>query len=73
VTTMTASVDVENIKTKIVTALAEARKARHHRNCYCRKFERAYCNATTALWERALERELGEIANYYRQERDTTR
>jgi hypothetical protein len=71
-TELTAN-QMRDTETKVVTALAEARKARHHRDCYCRMFERAYCNAATALWERALERELGKIANHYRRGQDATR
>lgn len=45
-------------KTRIITALAEARKARHHRDCHCRMFDKQFCNAADALWQRALTREL---------------
>lgn len=52
---------VDTIKTRIVAALAEARKARHHKECHCRRFDGRYCNAVDALWQRALERELGNL------------
>jgi len=47
--------------TRIVKALYEARKARHHRRCNCRKFEGQWCNATDALWSRAMNRELEQM------------
>lgn len=43
---------------RITTALAEARKARHHKNCHCRHFDGNYCNPADALWQRAINREL---------------
>ena len=46
---------------RVMTALAEIRKARHHKDCYCRMFDGNWCNAAEALWSRALERELGHI------------
>lgn len=57
----TETTNVETIKTRIVKALAEARKARHHKDCHCRRFDGRYCNAAAALWERALERELANL------------
>lgn len=53
---------IDTTKTRIVAALAEARKARHHKHCYCRRYDGRYCNATDALWSRALERELNNLA-----------
>lgn len=47
---------------RVMFALAESRKARHHRDCHCRMFDRRYCNAADALWSRALERELSKLA-----------
>jgi hypothetical protein len=70
-TELTAN-QMRETETKVTLALAEVRKARHHRACYCRSFERAWCNAATALWERALERELGKLADHYRRNRRTT-
>ena len=70
-TELTAN-QMRDTETKVVIALAEVRKARHHRHCYCRTFDRIYCNAATALWERALERELGKLADHYRRNRRTT-
>ena len=54
--------NLKTIKTRIVAALAEARKARHHKDCHCRLFDGRYCNATDALWSRALERELTKLS-----------
>lgn len=51
-----------DIHTKIVLALAEARKARHHRDCHCRMFQRVACNAADALWTRAMDREIDNMA-----------
>jgi len=51
----------ETIKTRVIAALAEARKARHHRDCYCRHFDRSACNAADALWTRAYTRELSKL------------
>lgn len=69
--TLTAN-QLRAAETKVIAALAEARKARHHRDCHCRMFDRQYCNAADALWQRALERELDRIAAHYRREQDTT-
>lgn len=46
---------------QIHKALAEARRARHHRDCHCRLFDRQFCNAADALWQRALNRELEQL------------
>lgn len=48
-------------ETRIVKALHEARRQRHHRDCHCRRFDRQYCNAMDALWSRAMNRELGQM------------
>lgn len=48
---------------RITAALAEARKARHQRDCYCRRFDRQFCNAADALWQRAVNRELDKLSN----------
>lgn len=56
-----ADASLETVKTRIVAALAEARKARHHKDCHCRMYEGRYCNGTDALWSRALERELSKL------------
>lgn len=53
--------EIETTKTRIIAALAEARKARHNPHCHCRRFDNLYCNATDALWSRALERELTKL------------
>lgn len=57
----TKSDSVESIKTRVIEALAEARKARHHRDCHCRHFDRTACNAADALWTRAYTRELSKL------------
>lgn len=49
---------------RIVAALAEARKARHHPECHCRMFAREFCNAADALWQRAVNRELQQITGH---------
>lgn len=43
---------------RIVAALAESRKVRHHRDCQCGAFDRRFCNAADALWQAKLNREL---------------
>ena len=57
--------DVDRIlataESRIAAALAAARKARHHRDCYCRMFDGQFCNAADALWQRATNRELERI------------
>lgn len=66
------TMDTDTTHTRIIAALAEARKARHHRDCHCKRFDGRYCNAANALWERALERELGKLSeeNNERQHHD---
>jgi len=66
---MAAIVDIETIETRVMAALLEARKARHHRDCYCRMFDRQFCNAADALWSRALNRELDQIADITREKK----
>ena len=46
---------------RVMFALAEARKARHHRDCHCRLFDKQFCNAADALWQAKLNRELEAI------------
>lgn len=48
-------------ETKVVAALAEARKARHHPDCHCRRFHGRWCNAADALWGRAMDRCLSQL------------
>lgn len=43
---------------RVLYALAEARRARHHDNCRCRRFDGLYCNAADALWSNKIDREL---------------
>lgn len=43
-------------------ALAEARKARHHKDCHCQQFDRRYCNAVDALLSNRIDRELDAIS-----------
>jgi hypothetical protein len=47
-------------ETKVIAALAEARKARHHKDCHCGRFH-GFCNAQDALWSRATNRILDEL------------
>jgi hypothetical protein len=53
-----ASRPSHSTETRIIAALAEARKVRHHRDCHCLMFEKTYCNAADALWSRCVDREL---------------
>lgn len=46
---------------RIQKALFEARKSRHHRDCNCRRFQGRYCNAVDALFQNAVNRELGNL------------
>lgn len=39
-------------------ALHKARQLRHHRDCHCRQYHGEDCNAASALWNRAMNREL---------------
>ena len=48
-------------ETRIVKALSEARRMRHHKDCHCRMFDGQFCNAMDALWTRAMNRELGQM------------
>lgn len=43
---------------RILYALCESRRCRHHKDCHCGAFERFYCNAADALWQNKLNREL---------------
>lgn len=51
-------------------ALTQIRKHRHHRGCMCMQFDHLYCNATDALWSRALDRILDEIGDTSAGDRD---
>lgn len=46
---------------RIMHALSESRKCRHHKDCYCRIFDRHFCNAADALWQNRLNRELESL------------
>ena len=46
---------------RILMALSEARKARHHKDCYCRMFDKIACNAADALWTQKMNRELDQM------------
>lgn len=46
---------------RVMFALAEARKVRHHKDCHCRMFDRQFCNAADALWQNKLNRELESL------------
>jgi hypothetical protein len=50
--------DTQPVPERITAALAEARKARHHADCHCRRFDHQYCNGADAVWQRAINREL---------------
>lgn len=47
---------------RAMAALAQARRHRHHRDCFCRMFDRQFCNAADALWQQKLNRELDTIS-----------
>jgi hypothetical protein len=42
-------------------SLHQARLHRHHKHCQCRKYHGDGCNATDALWTRAMDRELEQL------------
>lgn len=42
---------------RVVHALAEARKVRHHPDCRCGVFK-SFCNQADALWQNRMNREL---------------
>ena len=46
---------------RVRQALAEARRARHHDDCHCRMYRGTACNATDALFQRAINRELDHM------------
>lgn len=54
-------------RNRITQALGESRKARHHRDCHCRRFSGQFCNAADALWQNAINRELLNILEENRQ------
>lgn len=49
------------VKASITAALTEVRKARHHKDCHCRMWQREWCSANEALWSRALNRQLDQL------------
>jgi hypothetical protein len=53
--------DIATSETRIMFALQESRKARHQRECHCRMFDKQFCTAADALWQRAMNRELEQI------------
>lgn len=42
-------------------ALYKARAHRHHRDCHCRRYQGEDCTAASALWARAMNRELDQL------------
>jgi hypothetical protein len=42
-------------------SLYQARRHRHHKHCHCRSFHGEGCNASDALWTRAMDRELEQM------------
>ena len=46
---------------RAVYALSQARRFRHHRDCYCRMFDHRYCNAADAMWSEKLNVALGQF------------
>ena len=47
---------------RVMWALHMARAHRHHPNCDCRAYGGVDCTAASALWTRALNRELEKLA-----------
>jgi hypothetical protein len=62
--------DTTTSETRIMVALQESRKARHRRDCHCRMFDRQFCNAADALWQRAMNRELEQRYQQFTREID---
>ena len=46
---------------RIMAALSESRRCRHHKQCECGMFDHFYCNAADALWQNKLNRELEQL------------
>ena len=47
---------------RVMYALSEARKARHHKDCFCRRFQNTACSAADALWTQKMNNELEALA-----------
>jgi hypothetical protein len=47
---------------RVIFALAEARKVRHHRDCHCRMWQKTACNAADALWTQKMNVELESLS-----------
>lgn len=45
-----------NETTELAQALHQIRKARHHRDCYCRNFKRQFCTPAEEIWTNTLNR-----------------
>lgn len=58
---MTVTDEKSTPQLRAIHALAQARKYRHHPDCRCRMFQGSFCNATDALWQNAMNRELDKI------------
>ena len=54
------SVDLSKPENRVVLALANARKHKHHRDCQCRTYQ-GYCNPSHKMWCLAIDRELSAI------------
>ena len=46
---------------RVMFALHKARNYRHHRDCQCRRYHGEDCTAASALWARAMNRELEQF------------
>lgn len=46
---------------RVVYALAEARRVRHHKDCHCRVWQETACNAADALWTQKMNNELESL------------
>ena len=51
---------------RITVALAMARKYRHHRDCFCRMYQRVACSAADAMWTAKLNAALDEFTKAHR-------
>ena len=47
---------------RVAFSLHQARRHRHHKYCHCRRFDGEGCNASDALWTRAMDRELEQMS-----------
>lgn len=46
---------------RVMYALSEARKARHHKDCHCGMYQKVACSAADALWTQKMNHELEKL------------